>query len=197
MSLRIIAGDLRGRKLKSLDRPGLRPTADRVRESVFSMLVSRLSFVGLDVLDLYAGTGALGIEAISRGAARCTFVEADRKTVKLIDENLRELGVAARATVVARDALAFVGAARTTFDLIVADPPYALTTFDRLLHEVFSRGLLRGSGLFMLEHSSAMQPRTPSGAMVVASRRFGETAVTFFGRSEAETPGLEPRPEVA
>jgi 16S rRNA (guanine966-N2)-methyltransferase len=181
MSLRIIAGELRGRRLKSHERPGLRPTTDRVRESVFSMLRSRLDFEGLRVLDLFAGTGALGIEAISRGAADCTFVEADRRTAKLIEENLRDLGVADRGNVITGDAIGFAGTTGESFDLIVADPPYAATTFDRLIEEIFARGVLRPTGVFLLEHSSAMQPRTAAGATVLAHRAFGDTAVTLYG----------------
>lgn len=189
MSLRIIAGELRGRRLRSHERPGLRPTTDRVRESVFSMLGSRLDFEGIEVLDLFAGTGALGIEAISRGASRCTLVEGDRGTARLIQDNLRELGIADRATVVAGDAVKFLSAVEATYDLIVADPPYAATVFDRLVHEIFTRGLLRRSGLFVLEHSSAMQPRAAPGAAIVATRGFGDTAVTIFGVArDAEAP---------
>ncbi|HVK37850.1 MAG TPA: 16S rRNA (guanine(966)-N(2))-methyltransferase RsmD [Candidatus Kapabacteria bacterium] len=192
MSLRIIAGDLRGRRLKSHERPGLRPTTDRVRESVFSMLGSRLDFEGIEVLDLFAGTGALGIEAISRGAARCTFVEGDRRTARLIEENLRELGIAERASVVAGDAVKFVSTVEASYDLIVADPPYAATVFDRLVQEVFTRGLLRGSGLFLLEHSSAMRPRSAPGAAIVATRGFGDTDVTIFG-VDRDAGATEPR----
>jgi 16S rRNA (guanine966-N2)-methyltransferase len=180
MALRIIAGELGGRRIRSVERPGLRPTTDRVRESVFSMLGARIDFDGIDVLDLFAGTGALGIEALSRGARRCTFVEKDRRTAMLIEENLRELGLADRSAVSVRDALAFVGECDATFDLILADPPYAATTFDRLVHDVFSRGLLRAGGLLLLEHSSAMQPRPAAGAQIVLTRAFGDTGVTLY-----------------
>lgn len=178
--MRIIAGELGGRRIRSHERPGLRPTTDRVRESVFSMLGARIDFDGIEVLDLFAGTGALGIEALSRGAARCTFVESDRRTAALIGDNLRELDVADRARVITRDALKMVGETEETFDLILADPPYAAAIFDRLVHDVFARGLVREHGLFLLEHSSTMQPRQAPGSSIVANRTFGDTAITLY-----------------
>jgi 16S rRNA (guanine966-N2)-methyltransferase len=178
--VRVIAGELGGRRLKSHERPGLRPTTDRVRESVFSMLTSRIDFDDIRVLDLFAGTGALGIEALSRGAAHCTFVESDRRTAMIIEENLRDLGVASRARVTVRDALKFVGETDARFDLVLADPPYAATIFDRLVHDLFERRLVHEQGLLLLEHSSTMQPRSPAGVGIVATRSFGDTAVTLY-----------------
>lgn len=182
MSLRVIAGELGGRRLKSHERPGLRPTTDRVRESVFSMLGSRIDFDGIEVLDLFAGTGALGIEAISRGAARCRFVESDRRTASLIEENLRDLGIDDCATVTVRDALRYVAETDERFDLIVADPPYAAPIFDQLVHAIFERDMLREQGVFLLEHSSAMKPRVPEAATLVTARSFGDTSVTLLCR---------------
>jgi 16S rRNA (guanine966-N2)-methyltransferase len=182
--MRIIAGELGGRKLKSIDRPGLRPTTDRVRESIFSMLTARLDFEGIDVLDLFAGTGALGIEAISRGAATAQFVELDRRSVAVIEENLRTLGIAARCRVVASDAIRFLVKCDRTFDLILADPPYSAALFDQLVHEIFARNLLRPDGLFVLEHSSTLKPAVPEGVRVVVEKTFGETAVTVYAEVE-------------
>jgi 16S rRNA (guanine966-N2)-methyltransferase len=178
--VRVIAGELGGRRLKSHERPGLRPTTDRVRESVFSMLGSRFEFGERNVLDLFAGTGALGIEAISRGAAHCTFIEADRRTALLIEENLRDLGISDRGTVTVRDALKFVAETTKRFDLVLADPPYAATIFDQLVRDLFDRRVVHEHGLFLLEHSSAMTPREAPGSRVVTARSFGDTAVTLF-----------------
>ena len=185
--MRIISGELGGRRIKTLERSGLRPTTDRVRESVFSILTSRLAFDGIDVLDLFAGSGALGIEALSRGASHCTFVESDRRTAMLIETNLRELGVESRGRVIARDALKFVASCEKRFDLVLADPPYAAAVFDQLVHEVFARGLVLEHGLFLLEHSSTMRPRTPGNARIEASREFGDSAVTIFSPLVSET----------
>lgn len=179
--MRVIAGDLGGRKLKSLDRPGLRPTTDRVRESIFNMLVARLDFDGIAALDLFAGTGALGIEAISRGAATALFVEQDRRSVAVIEENVRTLGIATQCEVIATDALRYLRKSDRTFDLILADPPYAAALFDQLVHDIFAHGLLRPAGLFILEHAAAMKPAVPDGVRVVVEKVLGETGVTVYG----------------
>jgi 16S rRNA (guanine966-N2)-methyltransferase len=179
--MRIIAGDLRGRVLKSTQTSMLRPTTDRVRESVFNILAARIEFDGLTVLDLFAGTGALGIEALSRGASHCDFVETDRKAVAVIKENIATLGLGDRSRVVQRDAVKYLSGCDTAYDLIFADPPYAATIFDRLLREVLTGAALVPGGLFVLEHSSAMRGLTVTGGHIVAERVFGETAVMVVG----------------
>jgi 16S rRNA (guanine966-N2)-methyltransferase len=179
--MRIIAGELRGRVLKSAQTSMLRPTTDRVRESVFNILAARIDFDGLAVLDLFAGTGALGIEALSRGAARCDFVESDRKAAAVIKENLSTLGLVGRSRVVQRDALKFLAESDATYDLIFADPPYAATIFDRLTRDVVTLGRLAPEGLFVLEHSSAMRALAAHGGEVVAARTFGETGILILG----------------
>ncbi|MCJ8157651.1 16S rRNA (guanine(966)-N(2))-methyltransferase RsmD [Sphingomonas sp. LaA6.9] len=120
--MRIIAGEWRGRALKAPAGRTTRPTSDRAREALFSMLTSRLgSFEGLRVADLFAGTGALGLEALSRGAAHCTFVENDRGAIAALKANVDALGAGARAEVRAQSALTPVGG---PFDLVMLDPPY-------------------------------------------------------------------------
>jgi 16S rRNA (guanine966-N2)-methyltransferase len=178
--MRIIAGNLGGRRLKSIDAPGLRPTTDRVRESIFNILAARIDFEGIAVLDLFAGTGALGIEALSRGAARCEFVEQNRRTASLIGENLDALGLAAQSRVVVRDALACLRSADVQFDLVFADPPYAATIFDQLVHDLFSLGRITDQGLLVLEHSSFMRGRSTDVAELVAEKSFGDTGVSIY-----------------
>lgn len=178
--MRVIGGELGGRTIKSHERAGLRPTTDRVREAMFNILASRIEFDSIHVLDLYAGTGALGIEALSRGASHCTFVESDRRASSLIAENLAALELEGRSLVIVRDALKFVGETHETFDLIVADPPYASTQFDQLVHELFARSIVREHGLLLLEHSSTMRPRTVDGARLLVHREIGDTAVSLF-----------------
>ncbi|WP_205481088.1 16S rRNA (guanine(966)-N(2))-methyltransferase RsmD [Sphingomonas arenae] len=122
--MRIIAGDWRGRKLIAPPGLGTRPTADRTRETLFSMLVSRIgSFEGLRVADLYAGSGALGFEALSRGAASVTFVETEQGARRGIQANAASLGASGRVTLAAHSAAALPRGMQ--FDLVLADPPYA------------------------------------------------------------------------
>ncbi len=123
--LRIIAGQWRGRKLKAPAGETTRPTADRTRETLFSMLTSRLgSFEDLAVLDLFAGSGALGLEALSRGAARCVFVEHDRAAIDVLRANIRSLDADAIAELRTSSALA-LGIPPQRFDVVLIDPPYA------------------------------------------------------------------------
>jgi 16S rRNA (guanine966-N2)-methyltransferase len=127
--MRVVAGQYRGRRIKASPGARTRPTADRVREALFSILGS---VEGLAVADLFAGSGALGIEALSRGAASVTFVESDRGSAGVIDFNLATLGAQTAGTVVARDAVAWLSesAGRESFDLVLLDPPYS--SADRL-----------------------------------------------------------------
>jgi 16S rRNA (guanine966-N2)-methyltransferase len=117
--MRVVAGEFRGRRLAAPPGRGTRPTADRVREALFSMLGD---VSGLKVLDLFAGSGALGIEALSRGAASATFVESDSRAAAVVSRNLADLG--AEGAVRRQDALAFLASAEGRFDLVLADPPY-------------------------------------------------------------------------
>jgi 16S rRNA (guanine966-N2)-methyltransferase len=122
--MRVISGEWRGRKLVAPKNDATRPTADRTRETLFSMLASRLgSFEGLHVADLFAGSGALGIEALSRGAGQCLFAEQDREALDALRSNLSSLGATARADVRAGSVLA-LGPAKLTYDLLLIDAPY-------------------------------------------------------------------------
>jgi 16S rRNA (guanine(966)-N(2))-methyltransferase RsmD len=181
--MRIIGGELGGRRLKSIQRPGLRPTTDRVRESMFNMLAARIDFDERSVLDLFAGTGALGIEALSRGAAMCLFVERDRRAAGVIAENVASLGLDERATVTTGDAMKFLASTTDRYDLIFADPPYAATIFQQLVREVFSGEVLSPDGLFVLEHGGTLSVVVAgTGAEVVVEKSFGDTGVTVLGR---------------
>ncbi|HEX8741922.1 MAG TPA: 16S rRNA (guanine(966)-N(2))-methyltransferase RsmD [Thermoleophilaceae bacterium] len=146
--MRVVAGRHRGRRLKAPPGRGTRPTADRVREALFSILGP---IEGISVLDLFAGSGALGIEALSRGAAAATFVESDRRAAAAIEANLEALGE--EADVVARDALAWLASAPpgTAFDLVFVDPPY--DSADRLARSLSGRlpGVLAAGGLIVSE----------------------------------------------
>ena len=129
--MRVVAGSARGRRLRAPPGGTLRPTRDRVREAVFSMVASRDALAGAAVADLFAGTGALGIEALSRGASAATFVERDRTAVETIRANLASTGFAERATVVHGDVLRWLEEGRAV-DLALVDPPYSFDAWERL-----------------------------------------------------------------
>ena len=150
--MRIVAGEWRGRPIEAPPGPATRPTADRVRETLFSMLASRLgSFEELRVADLFAGSGALGLEALSRGAATATFVERDGKAVAIIKRNAERLGAGDRALVRPGSALALP--ASEPFDLILADPPYASGSGTAVVTAVSDAGWLAPGGWLSIETS--------------------------------------------
>lgn len=191
---RVIAGTAGGRRLRTPPGDRTRPTSDRVREALFSALEAVWGgWSGLRVLDLYAGSGALGLETLSRGAAALTAVEQDRATARLVSENARALGLD-RATEVVTGAVGTVldrgPGERAPYDLVLADPPYPRSEDDlaRDLHALPS--WLAPDALVVLERSSrSPEPTWPHGWEAQRSRRYGET-VLWYGRA-----ALPPRPE--
>ena len=153
--MRVVAGEAGGRPLIAPEGTNTRPTSDRVRESIFNMLFSLGATEGSHVVDLYAGSGALGIEALSRGAASCTFVEQDRNAVAVIQENLSVLGLDDRATVVQADVLVWLerqSAEAQPFDLALIDPPYADEPWEALFDCVNATFVVAESRSPIAEH---------------------------------------------
>ena len=186
--MRIIAGEWRGRPLQAPDGQGTRPSADRTRETLFSMLVSRLgSFDGMRVADLYAGSGALGLEALSRGAAFATFVETDPNALRTIRSNLTALNAEDRAEV--RPLSATKLASAQPFDLILADPPYAAGSGTAVVDTIRDAGWLATSGWVAVE-TEAGDPVDPGQWQIDAERRVGRARITLIRAcpSPASTP---------
>lgn len=177
--MRIIAGAWRGRPLQAPAGKGTRPTADRTRETLFSMLVSRLgSFEGLRVADLYAGSGALGLEALSRGAAQATFVETDRDALAAIRANLAALNATERADVLPSSATKLV--TMQPFDVIFADPPYAAGSGTAAVEAVRDASWLAPGGLLAVETEAG--EAVEAGAWTIAAeRRVGRARLTLIG----------------
>ena len=171
--MRVVAGSARGRTLQAPPGRDTRPTADRVREAIFNALGSLGAVEGARVVDLFAGSGALGIEALSRGAAWCTFVERDRAARAAITANLAATGLAARATVVAADVMAWLARGAGPFDLALADPPYAFDDWPALL-------ALVPADLVVVESDREVDPGP--GWAHVRTRRYGGTVVSFVRR---------------
>ncbi len=135
------------------------------------------------MLDLFAGTGALGIEAISRGAAHCDFVEKSRATAETIRANLDMLGLQERARVLVGDAVDMAATTSERYELILADPPYASSVFETLPGIIAARDLLLPRGLFVLEHAGHMKIVPPAGLDPVVERSFGDTGIIIFRQS--------------
>lgn len=179
--MRVIAGRLRGRRLKTPAWDGLRPTSDKLRETLFNILQARIG--GARVLDGFAGTGAVGIEALSRGASQVTFVDRDRRAVALIAANLQACGVTEGYTIECGDAAAVLegrlrGMAPGAFDLIFLDPPYDIQSLDAVLRAAVRR--LAADGLIVLERASRREIGIPD---VLARSRdvvSGDSTLTFL-----------------
>ncbi len=179
--MRITGGAFRSRSLASPSGSETRPTADRVREALFSILENRYELTGARVLDLYAGTGALGLEALSRGASHVTFVERRREALAAIRTNVASLGVLAQSELMPRTVHAALAALAGPFELIFADPPYA-DVQSGVAAEVMS-GLARllGEGsVFVLEHGKKAAAPSIAGLGCVDSRTYGDTALVFY-----------------
>jgi 16S rRNA (guanine(966)-N(2))-methyltransferase RsmD len=189
--LRISGGALRGRAVAVP--PGARPTEGRVREALFSIWGERVR--GASFLDLFAGSGAVGIEAASRGARRVLCVEEDPRAVRTLRENVDALGgavgegtIAARRLPLPRGLAFLVEASEPAFDLIFADPPYVFTAYERLIEELAP--LLAAGGEAAVEHSARAPLPERVGALArTGERRYGETALSFYGRATSEVEG--------
>jgi 16S rRNA (guanine966-N2)-methyltransferase len=182
--VRIVAGEWRGRRLDAVKGSDTRPTADRVREAVFSSLASLLgpSLGAARVLDAFAGTGALGLEALSRGAATATFVESDGRARVTLEGNVRALGADARSRIVAGDAFTLApraGLPGGPFGLILLDPPYRIEAarVRKLLEDLRAQGLAAAGTAVVWEHASGTDASWPDGFEARAGKRYGSTAV--------------------
>jgi 16S rRNA (guanine(966)-N(2))-methyltransferase RsmD len=179
--MRVIAGRLKGRRLKAPAWDGLRPTSDKLRETLFNILAPRID--GARVIDAYAGTGAVGIEAISRGAAHVDFIEQDRRAVALIEENLRTCGVEGGYTIHRGDAATIVpGLGSNAFDLVLLDPPYDIVTVTPVL-DASGRALASG-GLVVLEHATRREPEAAALLEPVRRVKSGDSTLTFYAAKE-------------
>ncbi len=177
----VIAGEWRGRPFLAPEGRATRPTSDRAREGLFSMLQSRLgSFEGLRAADLFAGTGALGIEALSRGAASCLFIDSDRGAVTAITRNLQAFGAGSRAEVRAQP-VEYAPPPPAPCDLVFLDPPYAAGMAGSALGRIANPAWLTPGALVSLETDGTQVP-TPPGLEIEAERRFGKAHLTLYRR---------------
>jgi 16S rRNA (guanine966-N2)-methyltransferase len=177
--MRVVAGELGGRRLVGPDGTSTRPTTDRVREAIFNSLGSAGLIEGALVADLYAGSGAVGIEALSRGADYCVFVERDRSALRALEQNIDTLGLRDRASVIAGDVLSVLGAIDA--DIVFADPPYDFEDWPQLLSLVRADTVVAESGRVVEPVQGWDQHRT---------KRYGRTVVTQLERS-VSVHGLE------
>ena len=182
--MRVITGTARGTVLKTPAGMQTRPTAERVKEALFSAL--HYDLPGLHVLDLFAGTGQLGIEALSRGAAHCVFVDARPDAAALVQENLRRAKLESAARVVRSDAFAFLAACREKFDLILLDPPYAGQILENALTRISEIDILEEHGIIIAESPADKALPGRFGPLAACkTRRYGQILLTEFRHESA------------
>lgn len=193
MVVRVVAGSAKGRPLKSVPGMGTRPTTDKVKEAIFSMIGPY--FDGGAVLDLFAGTGGLGIEALSRGMERAVFIDMESKSIETVKVNLKSTGFESNAEIYRNEAGRAIKALekrKYIFDLVFLDPPYRMKNGDALMTEMATRGLLSAGALLVLEYeSNYTYPEEISGFLHLRTAKYGETAVSIFEYNpiEKEQPG--------
>ncbi len=180
---RIIGGSAGGRRLRTPDGEATRPTADRVREALFSALEARFgTLAGLRVLDLYAGSGAVGLEAMSRGAVAVTAVESDRRTARLVGSNAAGLGFGSVEVLALPVARALAHRPHAPYDVVFADPPYPMESaeVERMLRLLLDGDWLAPGALVVVERARrSVEPDWPEGLVCERSRRYGETVLWY------------------
>ncbi|MDO3410746.1 16S rRNA (guanine(966)-N(2))-methyltransferase RsmD [Saccharibacillus sp. CPCC 101409] len=180
--MRVVAGEAKGRPLKAVPGSGTRPTTDKVKEAIFSMIGP--FFDGGTALDLFAGTGGLGIEALSRGAQRAIFVDADAKSIETVRSNLRATGFEPRAEVYRNDAqraLKALAKREAKLELVFLDPPYRMKNGAELMLRMEELGLLRPGAVILLEYeSSYAYPAEFGGFTEDRKAVYGETTVSIY-----------------
>ena len=183
--MRVITGSARGRRLKELEGMETRPTTDRVKEGLFSVI--QFEIEGRKVLDLFAGTGQLGIECLSRGAESAVFVDRRPDAVKLIRENLKVTGLTDRARVVAGDSMEYLKSIREPFDIIFLDPPYAAGLLEPAIAHIAKFDILAPHGIIAAEHPvDRVLPALAPPYRVHRTYRYGKIALTLYRRGGNE-----------
>ncbi|SCJ22075.1 Ribosomal RNA small subunit methyltransferase D [uncultured Flavonifractor sp.] len=183
--MRVISGSARGRRLKELQGMDTRPTTDKVKESLFNII--QFEIEGRRVLDLFGGTGQLGIEALSRGADHCTFVDMRKEAAALIRENLRLTGLSERSRVVQGDALSFLSSCGEKFDVILLDPPYHTELLEKSVERITEFDILREHGIIICESAAERElPALPPPYERGREYRYGKIRLTVCRRAGSD-----------
>ncbi|MBY9078441.1 16S rRNA (guanine(966)-N(2))-methyltransferase RsmD [Paenibacillus sp. HN-1] len=191
--MRVVSGTAKGRPLKSVPGTGTRPTTDKVKEAIFSMIGPY--FDGGCVLDLFAGTGGLGIEALSRGMEQAVFIDMENKAIDTVRSNLQATELAGQAEVYRNDAKKALGALEKRgriFDLVFLDPPYRHKFGDELIASMADKGLLNNEAIIVLEHESGYEyPEHIEGFSRLRHVVYGETAVSIYRYGSGDEPNAD------
>jgi 16S rRNA (guanine966-N2)-methyltransferase len=179
--MRIIAGKFKGRIIKFPNSKLVRPTTDRNKESIFNHLVHSIDFDGIKVCDIYAGSGSLGLEALSRGAAEVHFVEKDFHVSKMLQENINSLDAAGECRVLRLDAVRFSKLdEHDKYDLVIADPPFFKDDIHEVVKNILDRGFLNDEGILLIERSVQTQKKDEDSFNKEHFRRLGDSLIYIF-----------------
>ncbi|MBQ5677317.1 MAG: 16S rRNA (guanine(966)-N(2))-methyltransferase RsmD [Clostridia bacterium] len=179
--MRVITGEARGRKLVTLEGEDVRPTTDRVKEGMFNII--QFDLEGANVIDLFAGSGQLGIEALSRGAKHCTFIDSANRSVEVVKQNLKTVGFEKRASVFCGDAKMYIGLSKDNFDIALLDPPYNKNIIDAVLPSVAEK--MTDYGVIICE--SALDEKLPETAgefSIHREYRYGKIKLTAYRKNK-------------
>ena len=179
--MRVITGEARGRKLVTLEGEDVRPTTDRVKEGMFNII--QFDLEGANVIDLFAGSGQLGIEALSRGAKHCTFIDSANRSVEVVKQNLKTVGFEKRASVFCGDAKMYIGLSKAKFDIALLDPPYNKNIIDAVLPSVAEK--MTDYGVIICE--SALDEKLPETAgefSIHREYRYGKIKLTAYRKNK-------------
>lgn len=185
--MRIIAGQYKGRTIGTVRDLSVRPATDRVRQTIFDVLMHRMDIGGCAVLDLFAGSGSLGLEALSRGAGRATFVETSEDAIAYLERNIRTLGCDALTEIIPLDAMMYLSRTQARFDLVFADPPYRFAQLATIPDIVFTRKVLAPEGFLLMEHTTDLHFESTATYRIGPEKKFGRTLVTFFQSNPEQT----------
>ncbi len=181
--IRICAGAFKGKKLKVYDGGEVRPTTDQLRQSIFNILINRM-YVDLDgllTLDLYAGSGGLGIEALSRGVGFCAFVERDHKTVKVLEQNIKSIDQISNEMykIFTQDCVSYLNQCTQSFDLVFCDPPYKAQNAPDILKSLAEKNLLKPQGIVVFEHHSKDEFQVQGPWHLYLRRKYGDSSISI------------------
>ncbi|MHC1737001.1 MAG: 16S rRNA (guanine(966)-N(2))-methyltransferase RsmD [Ignavibacteriaceae bacterium] len=180
MKLRIISGEFKGRYIKAPDSDATRPMTDRVRETLFNILNNIIDLDGATALDIFSGSGAIGMECISRGAEYACFVEKNQRVKSNLDGNILSLGIENRTYVYNMDVIRFLETTEKNFDIIIADPPFFDFSIHRGVKVVMDRGLLNEGGLMVVERSVQTKKEDVSEFGKEPNKKIGDALIYFF-----------------
>ncbi|MFH0989027.1 MAG: 16S rRNA (guanine(966)-N(2))-methyltransferase RsmD [bacterium] len=178
--MRIISGEFRGRILSSARDHSIRPTTDRAKQTIFDILSNRIDLEDLMVLDLFAGSGSLGLEALSRGARHVVFIEKSKSSISILEQNIQSVHCEQRSTVHSADVFWYLKHTSQSFDLIFADPPYKLFTIGEIPDAIYHSSASREGSYVVMEHSKDSSMNLSEAMYEITKKPFGQTTVLIL-----------------